>query len=457
MTFTSISPLFFIYNVLVMIMLLRIKKKNIVYIIIGIVALFVFTDYFYYYNRLFPGVYLKDIDLGGKTLQEVEEILDTARITFYGPDEKSLSIPVRQLGIEINVKKVFETGYWQGRPKPWPWVYRHRLKIRNEGAFIPVQYDLNRDLLSQQIDDLTNSFRGEQKNAYFRVSDNSQVEIIPEKASYNFNAKKIEEMILENLAQAHFPLEIKVPYTEKMLPDITISSLQEKGIDDLMVSFTTAFDPKVTDRVYNLKLASAEVNNYFIAPGEVFSLIDIVGDTTEEKGYRSAPVIVGGELSQGIGGGLCQVSSTLYNVALLANIEIVERHNHHLAVSYIDPGRDATISYPSLDLKFRNNKDHDILITSEMESDKLTFRFFGRPVEEKVEVFGHVLETFSPSVKYEYAPDLDVGEEEIIDGIPGYLVEVWKKVYLNDHLESEEKISTDRYLPHPQIIRQGPQ
>jgi vancomycin resistance protein YoaR len=233
-------------------------------------------------------------------------------------------------------------------------------------------------------------------------------------------------------------------------------SLKEKGIVTLMSSFSTSFDPKNTDRVHNIKLAATLLDNYFLAPGEVLSLNAFFGDTTAEKGYREAPIIVGNRLVPGFGGGLCQISSTLYNAALLANLEVIERHHHQLTVPYIDPGRDATIAYNMRDLKLRNNKEHYILISPRVEDDTLTFSFFGGQMKERVEINTKILATFESPTEYQTNPELPPGKKEIIEGVPGYRVEVWKLVYEGKELKSKEKISDDNYLPYPTVIQQGP-
>ncbi|EEG76281.1 VanW family protein [Dethiobacter alkaliphilus AHT 1] len=420
------------------------------------VALVAAGDYLYYLNRLYPGIYFKDLHLGGSTFQQAEKLLEDAQITFYGPEGKSITFSLSAMGIELDEKEVLETGYWQGRPKSWPWTFKHRLSINKEGLFIPFRYNVNSNLFSHSTDFISSYFSREAENAYFDI-DGSQAKLVAEKYGYVYDSREVKQLVLANLARPDLPLEIRVPYAEIISPEITMATYEEKGIEGLMSSYTTKFDPSVVNRVHNLQLASAQLNNYFLAPGEVLSVNRVIGDTVAEKGYKKAPVIVGGKLSEGIGGGICQVSTTLYNTALLANLDIVERHNHHLTVLYIDPGRDATISYPVLDFKFRNNRDHYVLITSQLEKDSLTFRLFGRPLAETVEISSEVLDTFPPPVKYQYAADLNPGEEEIIEGHPGYLADVWKRVYLGDELKSEEKISTDRYSPHPRIIRQGPQ
>jgi len=416
-----------------------VSKKNkslLVFLILGFIFTLLFFNYLYSINRIGSGVYFKNVYLGGKSLQEVEEILNTSHFNIVGPDGESISIPLREIGVKLDNKQIFDTAYQLSPGKLWLQHY-----IPKEKVFVPFQYQFDKELLAKSVNSLVKHFSKEPENSYFRVSSNNQVEIMPEKFGYRFNKNDIEQVIMENLAQSSRPLEIKIPFAKKIPPQITVSSLKEKGIEGPMISFTTKFDATLTTRVHNIKLAAATINNYVLAPGDVFSFNSIIGNTTTEKGYKAANVIIGGELVPGIGGGLCQISSTLYNCALLSNLKILERHNHQLTVPYIDPGRDATVCYPSKDLSFCNTKDHYILVTASVENDELTIRFFGQPLNEKVEIKTKVLETYPPPQKS------DPGKQEDIKGYPGYLIEVWKIVYQDEKKLKEDKISIDKYAP----------
>ena len=414
-----------------------------------------FLDYLYFQHRIYPGVYLKSIHLGNKTFLGVEKTLQNAVITFVGPEGKSHSVPLAEIGILLDHREIFTAGYHQGRQKSHLTCYGERLKIMEEGVFIPFRYELDENAFLQGIASLAEALNREAENAHFLIGSSNKVEMVPEKDGYRINKERLVQLLEQNLTEPDTPLTIRVPY-DTIPPQITVLSLKEKGIETLMSSFTTSFDPANTNRVHNIKLAASILHNYFLAPGEILSLNELFGDSTPEKGYREAPIIMGTELVPGYGGGLCQISTTLYNAALLADLDIIERHNHRLTVPYISPGRDATISYNTRDLKFRNNKEHYILIAAEVEGDKLTFRFFGRSIKQRIEISTNILAIFVPPVRYEINPELPPGKEEIIEGSPGYRVEVWKLVYEGNELKSREKISVDTYLPYATVIQQGP-
>jgi len=149
-----------------------------------------------------------------------------------------------------------------------------------------------------------------------------------------------------------------VPHREKPTPPVSYTA--ETMLGDMQ-----------QNRVKNIQKAAKRLSGVIIEPGEEFSFNDCVGARTQEKGYRTAPIIIQGEKQKGVGGGICQVSSTLYNAALKAGLEISERHEHTGDVDYVEEGRDATVCYDSLDLKFVNNKDRKIVIACVVSEGRL--------------------------------------------------------------------------------------
>ncbi|MDE5830645.1 MAG: VanW family protein [Clostridia bacterium] len=147
-------------------------------------------------------------------------------------------------------------------------------------------------------------------------------------------------------------------------PEITTDMLGEDAFPDVIASFSTRYDSHNINRATNIDLAAKTIDGTILAPGERFSFNSIVGPTTASKGYLLAGAYSAGELVENYGGGICQVSSTIYNTVLYANLEIVERYNHSSLVSYVDPGRDATISYGSKDFKFLNSRKYAIKINA---------------------------------------------------------------------------------------------
>jgi vancomycin resistance protein YoaR len=162
--------------------------------------------------------------------------------------------------------------------------------------------------------------------------------------------------------------------TPEPSPEITPEHTPEstKEPDKIIASFSTKVYDKSKNRVQNLKLAAKAVNGTVVKPGETFSFNKIVGPRTAEKGYKEAPVLIGKEHTTGLGGGVCQVSTTLFNAAQKAGLSIIERHTHDIEVVYAKNGTDATVSYGTLDMKFKNTKEYSILIRSSASNSKVS-------------------------------------------------------------------------------------
>lgn len=141
--------------------------------------------------------------------------------------------------------------------------------------------------------------------------------------------------------------------------------------DTVLGSFQTVLLNKDKERVDNIRLAASKINGYKILPGKTFSFNNVVGKRTTENGFKVASIIINGEYEEGLGGGVCQLSSTLYNAADKAGLKIVERHPHTKQVAYVPLGRDAAISYGHMDLKFKNTKDFLIVIKAQVKNGKV--------------------------------------------------------------------------------------
>jgi vancomycin resistance protein YoaR len=182
-------------------------------------------------------------------------------------------------------------------------------------------------------------------------------------------------------------------------------------------------------------------------PGDVFSFNETLGKRTMEDGYRLAPVLANGRHDVGIGGGICQVSSTLYNAVALANLKIVLRHNHSMASAYVPVGRDCTVSYPQLDFKFQNNGTTPVAISRTYTPGKLTFRILGQKVPGqvvKIQTAGH--RSWGRGQKMEHDPSLPYGKRRVVEkGSSGHAITVYRIVTVNGTEVSREVLNKSHY------------
>lgn len=176
-------------------------------------------------------------------------------------------------------------------------------------------------------------------------------------------------------------IPLKVVY-----PNITTNMIGTEAFPDTLSNFSTNYAASNVNRTTNLRLAANKINGTVLMPGETFSYNNIVGERTIAAGYKEAPIYVSGRVEDGLGGGICQITTTLYNAAVFANLEIVERTNHQFVPSYVGAGRDATVVYGAIDFKFKNNRNYPIKIICSVGGGVANFQILGLKTENDYEV-----------------------------------------------------------------------
>jgi vancomycin resistance protein YoaR len=225
------------------------------------------------------------------------------------------------------------------------------------------------------IDDLDRQIYQPARNA---IIDN-QEKIIPGQIGHRLYRQAFTEQFYTYFF-SNGPSTIEVPQLE-IYPKVDselLAHIREKQIGQ----YTTYFNTNNKNRSHNIALASKAINNYVVFPDERFSFNQVVGKRTEEKGYLPAPVIVKGELSEGIGGGICQVSSTLFNAVDQTGLKIIQRYSHSRSVPYVPPGRDAAVSWYGPDFSFQNKYNQPILIRTKTEGSSVTIMIYSSHVIE---------------------------------------------------------------------------
>ena len=181
-------------------------------------------------------------------------------------------------------------------------------------------------------------------------------------------------------------LRFKSVLTLNLVVFVTTNMIGSEAFPDLLSSFSTKYSVRATARTTNLKLAASKINGTVLMPGETFSYNKVVGARTIAAGYKEAPIYVSGEVVDGLGGGICQITSTLYNAVVYANLDIVERTNHQFVPSYVTASRDATVVYGSLDFKFKNNRNYPIKINCSVSGGIANFQIFGLKQDDDYDV-----------------------------------------------------------------------
>ena len=206
--------------------------------------------------------------------------------------------------------------------------------------------------------------------------------IYPSENGLDFNISIDEaKNIIGDGSSAEYTIPLKVLY-----PNVTTNMIGTEAFPDLLSSFSTKYAASNKDRTTNLILAANKINGTVLMPGETFSYNKVVGARTIAAGYKEAPIYVSGEVVDGLGGGICQITSTLYNAVVYANLEVTERSNHQFVPSYVTASRDATVVYGSIDFQFKNNRNYPIKIVCSVSGGIAQFQIFGLKQDDDYEV-----------------------------------------------------------------------
>jgi vancomycin resistance protein VanW len=224
-----------------------------------------------------------------------------------------------------------------------------------------------------------------------------------------------------------------------------------------MGAFTTTLPDPLPGEEHNFKRAAELVAGFVLEPDQVFSMLQDIGPFDASKGFCEGAVYVGGRVVRGMGGGVCKMATTLYNVAILADLPIVARRNHSMLVPYANPGQDATVSSPSIDLKFKNDTGHPIVIWADTVDYTLYVAFYGQRVPPDVVWHHEVLQVQERPVIRRFNPQLAPGEERImIPGAEGIAVKSWVELRYPDGRTAKRDLGIDWYRPMARIIEYGP-
>ena len=353
----------------------------------------------------------------------------------YSVEGNNLIITKGTPGIVIDTEKLLEE------------VKENLLNTNTEDIKIEIPV-LQKDPEEIDIDKIYEEVHKEAQDAYY---EEEPFAIYPEVEGIDFDLEQAREMLKEEKQEYIIPLIITKP--EKTLEDIG-----EKAFPDELATFTTRYDASDVDRTTNLKLACSKLNGTVVLSGETFSYNDTLGPRTVAAGYKNAKIYEAGQVVDGLGGGICQISSTLYNTALKANMEIVERRNHQFVTSYVPAGKDATVVYGSTDFKFKNTRSYPIRIVASAQNGVATVTFYGIKEEQEYEftITPKVIATIPYTTKYIDDNTLEEGKEVVEQkGTNGLKTKTYITKMLNGKVISTTLLSTDTYSAMTRIVRRG--
>lgn len=297
------------------------------------------------------------------------------------------------------------------------------------------------------VDKIHEEVHTEVQDAYFTKD---PFELHPEVEGVDFDVEAAKAIIA---AEDKEEYEIPLTITE---PKVKLSDMGTEAFPNRLATFSTNYNAGDTDRTTNLRIACQKLNGKVIMPGETFSYNKTLGKRTAQNGYRNGKIYEGGKVVDGIGGGICQISSTLYNAVLMSNLTIVERHNHQFVPSYVGPGRDATVVYGALDFKFKNTRTYPVRLTASIGGGVATVSVYGVK-EENEYTFSFSTRTVS-TIPFSETKEVNTTVPEgtvIQNGSNGRVTETYITKYLNGRAVSTSLLSRDTYSAMAKIVATG--
>ncbi|MBO9599797.1 MAG: VanW family protein [Cohnella sp.] len=424
-------------------------------------------------NNLPDGFTVAGLRLEGMPAEEALEQVriraaewEAVSVAVIGQDGGKANAPemtFKQLGMSIDVSEGIAA---IERYRDIGWLERAQLRMRNAAGGV---YEMKVTWDEAQFNAAARKtwsplVSGQPVNASRSINDKDEVVYTPETIG---RAMDIAGMLGQIKPYAPLsltgdpatePLKLKLPIIESA-PEITVARLKEEGIERKIAEFTTSFTTSGEGRSHNVAAAAKALNDTLLMPDEVFDYNKIVNIAEEKYGWKEAPVILKGKLTPGIGGGICQVSSTLYNAALKAGLDIVERRNHSLAVHYLPAGLDATYAEGYINFKFRNSTGKQLLIRTVVQDKKLTIKLFGTlPDNVEYRTERKEIKVNPPKTVYVANDQLKLGKQDTVQkGEPGFVVETYLVKLVDGAVVERRKLSRDTYRATDALIAVNPQ
>ncbi|MBP2652143.1 MAG: VanW family protein [Firmicutes bacterium] len=426
-------------------------------IAMAVTAIGGFLIYQLNWPMVYGGITLEGAPIGGKTHEELVQLLKTWQQErrnhkvemVYG--EKKFRLDASEidydLDVEATVVEVWNFGRYGSLAERLSSIWTANHKGYN--VFVHTSYDEAKlagvvEKWRQLIDRLP-------RNATLSLFDGV---VVPDEEGRRLEIETVKKSVVEALGGTDAVLLLPVT---PLYPQLTKGELEAAGLKLILAQFTTYFDSTNVNRSANVALAANKINGYIIYPGQIFSFNEIVGPREKQFGFMEALEIVDGEMVPGIGGGVCQVSSTLYNAVLLANLAIVERTNHSKPLGYVGLGRDATVYYDTLDFKFVNNTVSPIMVVAEVRGDALAVAVIGeKAMTEQIKILSVDRRVIMPTVVTIPDAAFAVGESKVEKtGTPGYEITTIRVSYVDGAEVNREVVAKDSYSPDDTVIRVG--
>ncbi len=413
-------------------------------------------------KQISEGIYIESVHIGGMTEAEAKEALEAyietlneTQFTFTAGD-KQLSATAAELGFAVTNKDIVKEAMSVGKTGSLLKRYKDLADLEQGDLVFDLNVSIDKEMVTAFLNDNISKIdtkavdngliREEGKFVYVPGTTGIAVNVGP-------SAALIEEYIADEWNREDAVIELSAQITEPRGNEEELAQIK-----DVLGSCDTNFRTSVVSRITNINVATDRINGTVLYPGDVFSVNETILYRNKENGYEKAGSYEGGQTVQTYGGGVCQVSTTLYNAVIYAELEIVERQSHSMTVAYVPLSMDAMIADGIQDFKFKNNQEYPVYIEGYTKGKDLYFNIYGvetRPANRTIEFETKVLETTDPGTKFT-AVELPVGTvTQTQSKHIGYKTQLWKIVKEDGVVVSKEKFNTSNYKASPKVLAIG--
>jgi vancomycin resistance protein YoaR len=425
--------------------------KKFALVVVGVFLLF--SGVFFYLvrdtDKIYNNISVSGIDLSNSSKEtakkKIDEIkLENVKLKYEG---KEFMISGDSISYKVDSDKAVNEAYAVGRNGSFlkNKVKIFALKALGKKVVLPLHYTINEEALKEELVKIASEVDIKEQDARISI-ENDQISVIGEVNGKKINIEKTLDTVKESIKYAkHDDINLIL---ETAVPKVTKEKLS--SVNTLLGEYTTTFNAGVYGRSENIRLATSSINDVLLEPQETLSFNDSTGMRNPKNGYKSAPVIVNGEIEQGLGGGVCQVSSTLFNAGALSGLKIVERSNHSIPSSYVALGRDAVVDYGNLDLKIQNNFQSPVYIVSGVSGNKIIIKVYGNKSDkaDEVKLFAVVNGSIPRKTK-------TVKSGKATNGRDGIRATTYRVIVKNGN-ETKEVLSSNYYPPKARVVVVNP-
>ena len=406
-------------------------------------------------GKILNNVYVQDINLSDLTKEEA-----TKKINSYIEQNNEFelfynneSVNKETLGVDYKVDELVDRAYSIGRDKDLITDMKTKISLKKgEKKIIPLTCSYNIKKVDNLIDKIYSKLYISPKDASAKIV-NGNIVVYEEHKGQAVDKENLKDIIvykIENLdsSQSEIPLDV-------LNPKYTYDQLMK--IDTLLGSYETYFNPKRKNRVNNITVAANSTSDILVNTNEKFSFNQQLRDNDAYNKLKVASIILNGKHDKGVGGGICQVSTTIYNAALYAGMDIVQITNHSIPSPYVTKGRDATVSNGSMDFVFKNNNNNPIIVHNEIFENKIVSKIYGCSSDKRnIEIETEIVETIKNKKIYKSDSKLQKGTKVVEqEGRLGYTVNTFRLYKSNNEILKKELVNTSYYPPCDEIILKG--